>query len=168
MKYLSHKHRVNGFTLTEVLVVLALTSVSITVSFSALNLTQRLFTEYKSQNRFLLEFTNLKQICAREALHAKRIIETGSNSFAMERDSLSLQMKIEPEHVLLFKNQHCDTFHFKAQNIVLVYEKMSSPEWQNRLVKELSFDVFFGKQSYTFSFLKPHDASVKLALEIKE
>ncbi|MBL7932146.1 MAG: prepilin-type N-terminal cleavage/methylation domain-containing protein [Bacteroidia bacterium] len=167
MKTNAHK-RLKGFTIVEVLVVLALTSLSVSLSYGALNATQELFSRYKAQNRFLNEFTELKRRCDYEALKAISIIEIGTNIFEIKRDSLPIKISVLDKRVLLFKGGICDTFHLEAKNLKIGYEEMANPLWQNKLVNELSFDVEFSKQKYIFSFTKSHDASVKLALDSQE
>ena len=81
------KTRVPGFTIAEILVVLALTSLSVALSYSALNYTQKIFTSYQGQNRFLNQYTDLTERLRYESLKADLITDLGNDTFRILRDS---------------------------------------------------------------------------------
>jgi hypothetical protein len=157
--------KLKGFTIAEVLVVLALTSLSITLSYATLTYIQKLFVNYKQQNKFLHQYTDLKDRLNYESLKALKVVEESENNFVISRDSSQATLRISETVVLLKKDGQCDTFHFSAKNIQKEYEQMQNPVWTNKLVKSLRFEVEFTKQKFNFSFYKQHEARIKLKLE---
>ena len=165
MKIKNIDYKLKGFTIAELLIVLILTSISITLSYGTLTYVQKLFSEYKKQNRFLNEFTDLKQRMDFESLKATRVIEQQENTFEIKRDSAIITLQIKEKVILMKRNETCDTFHIAAKNIKKEYESMTNPLWTNRLVSSLKFDTEFSKQTFHFCFNKEHSASLKLKLE---
>jgi hypothetical protein len=149
-------------------VTLVLTSIAITLSYSTLTYIQKLFYNYKDQNRFINEYTTLKKRFDFESLNAKLIIEEGENKFVIKRDSGDVSVEINEKIILLKKGEHCDTFHIEAKNIKKEYEIMKNPVWTGRLINQLMFETEFTKQKFNFYFYKNYDASVKLALDKTE
>lgn len=159
---------VKGFTLAEVLVTLALTSVAITLSYGTLTYIQQLYQGYKLQNKFINQVTDLKKRLDYEALTCDRITEESENRFEIRRDSSTIYLQILEKKLLVKKQDHCDTFNLEAKNIKKEYEKMKNPLWSNRLVKTLAFEAAFTKQQFSFYLNKEHDAALKLALDNEE
>lgn len=161
-------HKLKGFTIAEVLVVLALTSLSVTLSYATLTYIQKLFVDYRRQNTFLSQYTDLKKRLDYESLKASVVIEKSENNFVIRRDSSDASLQILEKTVLLRRNEKCDTFHFSAKNIKKEYETMKNPAWTNKLLRSLQFEVEFTKQKFNFSFYKEHESGVKLKLDEEE
>lgn len=162
MKVKQYKQK--GFTITELLVVLALTSISVTMSYSALNYVQKLFSEQKNQNRFLNEFTDLKQRLDHEALHSKTFTEENETTFGFRNDSLVAELRILEDVILLHKHGRCDTFHIRVGNIRREYAPMLHPAWINKLISVLRIETKFTKQVFALRVEKEHSAAVRLGL----
>ena len=162
------KYKLKGFTIAELLIVMVLTSISITLSYSSLSYIQKLLSEYKKQNIFLNEFTEFKKRMDYESLKANLILETNENNFKIMRDSSFSTFQILENVILLKRKEHCDTFHFSAKNIKKEYEQMNNPVWTNKLISKLQFESEFTKQKFNFFFYKEHDASLKLKLDTEK
>ncbi|MBA3681209.1 MAG: prepilin-type N-terminal cleavage/methylation domain-containing protein [Bacteroidetes bacterium] len=162
------KYHVKGFTLAEVLITLALTSLAITLSYSTLTYIQKLFYNYKEQNKFINEYTDLKKRMDLESLKASTFIENSENNFTIKRDSSAINLQILEKVILLKKATQCDTFHIVAKKITKEYEFMKNPLWANKLIKSLTFEVEFTKQKFNFYFYKNYDAAIKLELDKEE
>ena len=158
-------HKVKGLTLAEVLVTLALTSIVITLAYSTLNYTQKLFYNYKKQNQFLNEYTDFKQRMEHESLKAKTITEQDETTILITRDSIQTKLEFLPNVILMKRNQNCDTFHIEAKNIKKEYETIKNSLWTNKLIKSIVFETEYTKQKFNFCFYKNYDASVKLELD---
>lgn len=162
------KYFLKGFTIAEVLVTLALTSLAITLSYSTLTYIQKLFYSYKTQNRFINEYTDLKKRMDHESLKSQIIAEQSENKFIIQRDSSKIELQIF-EKVILVKNQtQTDTFHIEAKKIKKEYELMKNPLWSNKLLRSLQFEVEYTKQKFNFYFYKNYNAAVKLQLDKEE
>jgi prepilin-type N-terminal cleavage/methylation domain-containing protein len=153
-----------GFTLVEVLVALILTSIAITFSFSTLSYIQRIFSSYKDQNKFINEYSRLKNVVEAEVLNSDLIVMKSPNEFSICRDSIITDILLGEKNLLLRRGFFCDTFHFVPANISVRFEPMSNLAWMNRLVKSLSFDFWYNKQGFSFYLEKSYDASVKMKL----
>lgn len=159
------RYRLKGFTLAELLVVMALASVAITFSYQALMQVQKLFADYKRQNRFLNEVTDLKSRLAFEALKAEKIVEEEEGVYGIYRDSIKALLRVTDEQVLLKRQDRCDTFHVKAKVVGKNYEPMQNLQWQNKLLRELQLGIAFKEQTYLVVLGKEHSAEIKLRLE---
>lgn len=162
------KYFVKGFTIAEVLVTLALTSLAITLSYSTLTYIQKLFYSYKAQNKFINEYTDLKKRMDFESLRSTKIIEESENNFSIYRDSSKIELEIFEKVILFKKKTQTDTFHIEAKKIIKGYEMMKNPVWSNKLLNSLQFEVEYTKQKFNFYFYKKYDASVKLELDKEE
>jgi prepilin-type N-terminal cleavage/methylation domain-containing protein len=161
-------NKVKGFTIIEVLVTLALTSIAITLGFATLNYVQKLFYDYKKQNKFIQQYTDLKWHLDVEKNRAERVIEISENNFEISRDSLNSNLILQGDKILLKRNDRCDTFFVKAENIKKEYLQLNNPKWSNKLVTSLKFESYYSKQKFIFYFYKDYDASAKLEMERSE
>lgn len=158
-------HKLKGLTIAELLVTLALTTVCLTLAYTTLTYIQKLFYNYKENNRFINEFVYFKSRMDYEALNSSFIIEKNENVFEIECDSSLTTIELKESVVLCTKNNHTDTFHFKINDVQKLYEKMNSPVLSNVLVNYLSFKLEYNKQQFTYVLNKQHDSSVKMKLE---
>lgn len=166
MRSFIHKQKtLKGFTIAELLVVLALTSVAVTLSYGTLTYIQKLFAQYRAQNRFLNEITSLKARLDRESLSCDLIVEQADNRFDLKQKGRSIQMELNETTILLKQEERCDTFHIRGKKLAKLYEPMSNPAWQNRLINSLQFETEYMKQAFNIRLHKAYNASVKLELE---
>jgi len=163
-----HRIRLNGFTLVELLITLVLTSLAITICYSALSYVQRLFSNYRQQSHFISEYTSLKNRMDHEAEKALFICQEDENTFRIVRDSTNLWLKLNNKAVILNYRTRSDTFHFQTSNIVKDYEPMSNPQWAGRLLRSLKFETTFSNQTFSLSLHKHYAAAVKLQLDQRE
>jgi prepilin-type N-terminal cleavage/methylation domain-containing protein len=158
-------HKVKGYTIIEVMVTLVLTSLAITMSYSALTYVQKMFVSYKNQNLFIERFTSLKERINYEILKADMVAEEDENSFKITRDTITTLLKLEDKFIVLSKGARQDTFYTEVSGIKKEFEIIKNPVWQNKLVSHLEFETEFGKQKFKLGFYKPHEASLKLKLD---
>lgn len=168
MQQIKHIQRLKGFTLAEVLITLVLTSLAITMSYTTLTYVQKLFMNYKTQNKFINQYTELKNRLDLEAVKATLITEERDNVFKIERDSITSFMEIKDKVILFKRNEACDTFHIEAADIKKEYEPMTNPTWANKLLRRLQFETSFTKQKFNLSFYKEYDGAIKLKLNKEE
>jgi prepilin-type N-terminal cleavage/methylation domain-containing protein len=159
------KYPLKGFTIPEMLVTLILTSMAVTMSYTALNYVQRLFAGYKIQNKFINEYTDFTERMNHEGLRAVYIVEQGVNHFTMMHDSNATSLDILENVILMKRLQRCDTFHVSARKIKKEYEEMKNQAWSNKVIKSIQFETEFTKQRFIFCLYKDYDASVKLKLD---
>lgn len=158
------KFKLNGFTIAELLVTMVLTSLAILFAYSTLGYVQKLFYNYKQQNRFVTEYCVFKQRFNDELLNCDYAIENGHNIFKLKSDSNVTELIFLDENIVFKKNDVCDTFHVTAKKLQVNYETITNPEYFNRLVAKITFQTDYSKQKFNFYFCKTYDASVKLKL----
>lgn len=159
-----YKVALNGFTLVEVMVTLALTSLSITFAYGTLNYVQKLFVSYKLQNQFMYDYTNLKQRLNYEALYTDYVTEINENEFVMMRDCVVSHLLFKSNYILIKQGLRNDTFHLAAKDIKREYESLNGNLSGKQIIKSLNFEVGFSKQEFKVALDKNYDASVKLRL----
>jgi type II secretory pathway pseudopilin PulG len=157
--------QLKGFTIAELLVVMILTSISISLSYTTLTHTQKLFNQYRNSLDFIKNYTSLQTRFNYESLYAERIVEEQENRFTINRDGINSLLEIKSNVILLIRNNRCDTFHFQVKNIAKKYEPMQNPVWSNKLLTELQFETEYGKQKFVMTLSKQHSASLKLKLD---
>jgi prepilin-type N-terminal cleavage/methylation domain-containing protein len=158
-------HKVKGYTIIEMMVTLVLTSLIITMSYSALTYVQKMFISYKSQNLFIEKFTSLKDRINYEILKADIVSEESANQFKITRDSSSAMLILMDKFIVLTKGVRQDTFYTEVSNIKKEFELIKNPMWQNKLIQSLEFETKFTKQKFVLRFQKVHEASLKLELD---
>lgn len=159
---------VKGFTIAEMLITLVLTSASITLSYHTLSYVQKLFYSYKEQNQFLQQYTHLKRVLDDECLKSDKLIEENENEFSFYNDTLITQFKISESLLILKKGLRTDSVKTKALHIQKTYENFNNPNFKNKFINSLSFEVLYTKQKFNFYIYKNYDASVKMELEKQE
>lgn len=158
-------HKLHAFTLAEVIVALALTSMAIMFAYGTLTYVQKLFMNYKDQNRFIQEYSTFKERMDHEALYSEWVIQKNENTLSIKRDSSVISVEFLKNVILMKSEEACDTFHLTALDINKEYEEMHDQDMTNKLVKTLKFDVKFSRQKFSFYFYKQYDAFVKLKLD---
>lgn len=161
-KYIRNK--LNGFTLPEVMVTLALTSLTITFAYGTLSYIQKLFVSYRMQNEFILEYINLNQRLKYEELYSDYMIEKSDNEFKLKNDSIYSYLILKKDVILFKKGVNCDTFHLKVEKVKKEYEFLNTSYDNLKLLKGLKFIMEFSDQKFEMTFSKKYDATVKLDL----
>lgn len=162
------KYSLRGFTIVELLVTLALTSLAITFSYSTLTYIQKLLYNYQKQNKFINEYTELIKRFDYESIFSTSVVEGSENRFLIKRDSTESILEIFDRTIVFKKGTLCDTFHISAKKIVKEYEFMKNPKWTNKLLKYMEFETDFSKQKFIVYFYKNYDSAIKLELEKEE
>jgi hypothetical protein len=152
----------------ELLIVLALTSITVSFSYTALNYVQGLFKSFNSQNNFIQSYAQIKKVIDYNALKADRIVEVNENDFVFYGDSLNIQFTITETGIVLKKGAQSDSLQITLEHLTKNYETMNNAKWQNKLLKNLSFDYQYKKQKFSFWLNKNHDAATKLKLDREE
>jgi hypothetical protein len=152
----------------ELLIVLALTSITVSFSYTALNYVQRMLKSFNSQNNFIQTYTHIKKVIDYNALKADRIVEVNVNDFVFYGDSISIQFAITETGIVLKKGIQRDSLQIKVEHLTKNYEAMNNTKWQNKLLKNLSLDYQYKKQKFSFCLNKNHDAATKLKLDREE
>ena len=157
--------KISAFTLAEMLVTLALTSILITFCYMSFNYTEQLLNQFNRQSLFI---TQLNELNKRGDILMKApgiIIREGDEKIIFRSDSIDNSLEFGKENILLKRFGQTDTFDLASEKLSYRYEKLSNPLWQDRLVNTVEFDVYFQKQKFHLTFHKNYDAVTKLGLE---
>ncbi len=158
-------YSLKGFTILEMMVTLVLTSIAITITYSVLTFTQKLLQDYKRQDNFIVEVSDLKMKLKKLALEAEVIYENTKGSIVFVTKRGSFVLKKNKELVALFNGKSKDEFHLAGKDWALQYAGESSSS--QRLVKAMKLAVEFKKQIFLVGFEKEYDSCsrFKAALE---
>ena len=155
--------KIKAFTLAEMLVTLALTSVLVTFSYLGLNFMQKLLIDYKSQNSFISQMNELNSRLDFLFMKANAVTKMNEGDFVFKADSTESKVVFSDTYILTVKNNVTDTFKFEPKALKFVNEEMIENTSES-LVKNIEFDVYFKKQKFHLTFRKNYDAFSKLQL----
>lgn len=160
--------KIPGFTLAEMLVTLALTSMMITFCYLSFNYTQHLLSQFNRQSYFITQLSELKKRGDR-LMHAHSLmLQEDEKKIIFKSDSSEHSLEFTEELILMRHAAQTDTFHLAPKKISISYEAFSNPAWQHKLVNTLELDVYFQKQNFHLVFRKRYDALTRLQLEKEE
>lgn len=155
--------KIKAFTLAEMLVTLALTSVLVTFSYLGLNSMQKLLVDYKNQHQFITQMNELNKRINLLFINANTITKLSDEKIIFNADSTESKVIFSDRYILTIKNNVSDTFHFDPKKLKITNEEMSEPVYI-ALIKNLEFDIYFQKQKFHLTFSKNYDAFSKLEL----
>jgi prepilin-type N-terminal cleavage/methylation domain-containing protein len=156
--------KIKAFTLAEMLVTLALTSIMVTFSYLGLSQMHKLLFQYSDQNLFITQLNELNKRAAFLFEEANSVQKKSETELVFKTDSAESKIVFHPSYILTIKNNKTDSFRLenkglKIENEELVIESQISP------VKRIEFDIYFGKQKFHLIFIKNYDAYSKFMIE---
>lgn len=157
--------KIPAFTLAELLVTLALTSLVAGFSYLGYNLIQKLLKQYSDQNLFITQITALNSRLNILSMQTGYVLKEGDNKFSFNADSTQSYIEFKPKAILLGYNNKTDTFNLKPEKLETSFETINTVSMQNKLVNKVDFYVYFEKQKFYLSFYKNYDAASKLILQ---
>jgi prepilin-type N-terminal cleavage/methylation domain-containing protein len=160
--------KLKGFTLSELMVTLALTAILLSFSYMGFNYLQKLLFQYSEQNNFITEINELKKRFEILSSSPGKILQVSESRFEIESDSAFHEMNFNPHFILFSHANSIDTFHFEAKNIKVDLEKINSPGINRSLVKNVAFEILYKQQLFHLCLSKNYDAFSKLTFELQE
>jgi prepilin-type N-terminal cleavage/methylation domain-containing protein len=157
--------KIPGFTMAELLVTMALTSLLVSFAYMGFNYIDRLLKQYREQSHFINQLSELKTRLNLLSSLPGTITKENENTFVFKTDSSVSHLKLKTEYVLLERFNRTDTFLLKPTDTKTSFETMNHTEWRNRLINQIEFDIYFQKQKFHLIFSKKYDAFTKLELE---
>lgn len=155
--------KIKAFTLAEVLVTLALTSVLVTFSYLGLNSMQKLLVDYKNQHQFITQMNELSKRLNLLFTNANTVTKLSAEKIIFKTDSSESKVVFSDKYILTIKNNVSDTFQFEPKKLEITNEEMPEPV-EMSLIKNLEFDIYFQNQKFHLTFSKNYDAFSKLEL----
>lgn len=141
-------YKVNGFTLTELIVVMLLTSIVITIGYLGITNVRRFILNKKTSSEELSEFRMLKTVMTKDI----------SSSYEFKYDDIDQTIKIKDREIeyqydslywIRSSINRIDTFHIKSSKPTI-----SEQEKDNRYIKRLTFYIIFEGDSAICSFYR--------------
>ncbi|MGZ3885396.1 MAG: PulJ/GspJ family protein [Bacteroidia bacterium] len=155
--------KLNGFTLAEMLVTLALTSIMLTFAFLGYGNIQRLLRQFSDQGTFITELNVLNERLDLFTKQPGTITQSSEGMFSMEGDSLNYSLELHEKTILFRCAERTDTFHLAPLHAEVKYEPLNTSAAS--LVNRISFDIYYRQQKFHLVFSKTYDAYTKLMLE---
>lgn len=157
--------KICAFTLSELMVTLALTSLLVGFCYTGFNYTQKLLYQFNEQSDFLTQLTELNkrsfvfknQVCI--------ITKESDQKFRIKNDSVNYSLDFRSRYLLVGRNSATDTFMLETTEIKTSFEVLNNPVWKDKLVNGIEFDVIFQKQKFHLGFRTSYDSYTKLNLE---
>jgi prepilin-type N-terminal cleavage/methylation domain-containing protein len=159
--------KIRAFTLAEMLVTLALTSVMVTFSYLGLTSIQKLLVDYKNQNSFISKMNELNKRIDFLFTKANTITKVANEKIVFNADSAESKVIFESNYILTVKDNVTDTFQFGPKGMKITYEEITENS-SIELIKGLEFDIYFKKQKFHLTFSKNYDAFSKLKFSADE
>lgn len=156
--------KIKAFTLAELMITLALTSVMVSFSYMGLNYTQKLLYQYNGQSHFITQINELTKRINISFAESNQIEKQGDDKLIFKTDSNETQVQFNPIYILTFKNNKTDTFKLENKSLKIEREELGT-ETTIELIKKIEFDVYFQKQKFHLTFSKNYDAYSKLMIE---
>lgn len=157
--------KIKAFTLAEILVTLALTSIVATFSFMGYTLIQKLLKQYNEQNFFITQINALNNRIHLLVSQPGDILKESENKFIFSSDTTISFITFNNTTVLLNRFNKTDTFKLKPEKLNVQFEPIKNPVWQNKMVNAFEFDIYFQEQRFHLAFHKSYDAYSKLLIE---
>lgn len=159
--------KLKAFTLAEMLVTLALTSILLSFCYLSFGYIQQLLQQFSKQSFFITQLNELNKR-TNLLMQGPGIVIKEADRLIFRTDSLDHSIAFTEEAILLKRFGQTDTFFMAPQQPACTFETLGNPLWQNRLVNGLELDVYFQKQKFHLTFHKNYDALTKLQLEQQE
>jgi prepilin-type N-terminal cleavage/methylation domain-containing protein len=159
--------KINAFTISELMVTLALTGIITSFAYIGFNYTQKLLHQFNEQNYFIVQLTELNKRFDLLSAAVQEVTKENETRFILKSDSLTYKIDFNSEYILLNKSGSVDTFHLKAVGLKSDFEVMNNPLWERKLINHFAFDIVYQKERFHISFNKQYDAYSKLILETK-
>ena len=153
--------KIKAFTLAEMLVTLALTSVMVTFSYLGLTSIQKLLVDYKNQNSFISKMNELNSRINFLFTRSNTVSEINNETIVFKTDSAESKVIFGSNYILTAKDNVTDTFQFGQKALKITYEGMTDNS-SIELINGLEFDIYFKKQKFHLTFSKNYDAFSKL------
>jgi prepilin-type N-terminal cleavage/methylation domain-containing protein len=157
--------KIKAFTISELMITLALTGIMTSFAYMGFNYTQKLLHQFHDQNSFIVQLTELNKRLSLLSGPAKEIKSESEKCFVFRSDSMQCKIDFRPDIILLNRSGNTDTFHLTVTDLKSEFEKMQNPAWEGKLINHIEFYVLFQKEKFRVSFNKKYDAYSKLILE---
>lgn len=155
-----------GFTLPELLVTMALTTIMVAFAYMGYNQTQKILYRLKEQNDFLSRFVDLKKRLNAFSDSANSILLESDSKYIVASDSSVYNLHFSDNYITISKLGLSDTFKLKAINLKSEFEIISNVNATD-LVKKIDFDIQYEKEVYHINLDKTYDGYSKLLMELK-
>lgn len=157
-------NKLKAFTISELMVTLALTSIMTVFAYMGYNYIGRLLKQFNEQSTFINQLSELDKRFALVSVSPGEITSNGDNTFHIQSDSAQYALEFKEHYILFGRTGMADTFHLEAANIVTELE----PErFNSALIRKISFEVDFERQKFNLQLTKVYDAVSKLKRELE-
>lgn len=144
-----NKHKINAFTLTEVLVVIVVSAIVVGMALSVLNLVQQNFYSIRENFRNTTDLQLMQQRLAIDfnRYHSIRI-NTSGDGIIMKIPTDSIKYTFEEGYLI----RNLDTLPFRVKQVSFLYRGKTVEEGQVDAVK-----LFSGKDNAEFIFINKYN-----------
>lgn len=157
--------KMKGFTLSELMVSLALTSIMVSFAYMGYNYTQKLLLQFREQNDFFVQFNELNKRFTVFSTSTSFITREDDSKFRIKTDSLDYELEFPGNGIIIKRPGLTDTFKLETKTIRFEPEIINNFNTTEQLVKKIDFEVLFKKEVFHIVLNKNYDAYSKLLIE---
>lgn len=159
--------KLHGFTLAEMLVTLALSSLLALFAYKGMGHVQNMFHEYNRQTAFIAAFQNLQQRLTFFEERKSVLLHEG-NKFFHRNDTLNEFIKVEKDFILIHHRHKADTFKMPCGEVKIKYASMASEFNPQKAVEQAEWEVYYKQQTFVISILKRYDGLTRFNYETQK
>ncbi|HWY10382.1 MAG TPA: prepilin-type N-terminal cleavage/methylation domain-containing protein [Bacteroidia bacterium] len=160
--------KIKAFTLSELMVTLALTGMLISFTYLGYGFVQKLLAKFNEQTYFINQVNELNKRFSQLSFMRGEITLENETKFMIKTDSTNYSIEFAKKNILMSTNNVVDTFKLESQDLKNGFETLTNQHWNEKLVNNIEFDVLFEKEKFHLVFNKQYDAYSKLILETQK
>ena len=159
---------VKGFTLIEVLITIALSSITVTLAYNGLTYIQRMFYITKEQNSYLSHFALLKNRLDACEQNPGVMLTAGEDSFVFKGSDGAISFGYGKNGIWMSKGTRSDTLHaiVKLNRMEVVIFPNAQPEIS--VIRLLEFTVSHLGHNFNLVFAKKYDSQTLMKIELEQ
>lgn len=159
--------KLKGFTLAELMITLALSSILVSFSFLGLKYVQRLLHQFREQSYFITQLNELNKRLNSSVNNSRSIFLENDKKLIFRADSMNSSFEFKPDMILSIKSNQTDSFKVETKDLKFEYEPIGE-NISAALINKIEFNVYFHKQNFHLIFNKNYDAYSKFILETEK
>jgi len=154
-------NKLRGFSISEMLVSLVLTSIAIMLTYSVLLFTQRTVNSHRSQSDFAMEFSGFRTMLSKVVLNSSTMNDAGGGKIIVTTDKGQSVLSILRDNLEFDNGTARRRFNLKVVNYKIEHEDFAK---ELNLVKKILLEIEYKGQTLAINEFKVYDSDTKFRL----
>jgi prepilin-type N-terminal cleavage/methylation domain-containing protein len=158
------KKKLKGFTILELLVVMALSTLVLSFAYTSLRHVQKLFIGYKQQSAFISAATTFKDRLKRDFVFSDMIWELEPGHFKIESNKTVKELVFSNKTLVLTYEENSDSLlvdHIMAE---VNYKNFDAETGFNKLVERIKISFIYKEEEFSLNLKKDYPADIIINL----